>query len=152
MGRPRPRNVGIVEGAVVRVLAVTGSRDFGVVLKDGFGNERETWPQEQGLMNYTLENAPPFDLLVAGDADGADAFCLLWAKLNRVNHACCYADWTEYGNAAGPIRNRFMLENFKPFLLYAFPGGRGTANCVKTAKQLGIEVVHLTTESQGAQK
>lgn len=50
------------------------------------------------------------------------------------------ADWRLDGKAAGPIRNRRMLEEFKPDIVLAFPGGRGTASCVAIALELGITV------------
>jgi ABC-type Fe3+-hydroxamate transport system substrate-binding protein len=46
----------------------------------------------------------------------------------------------KYGPSAGPIRNGRMLE-YKPDLVIAFPGGRGTANMVKQARKAGIAVV-----------
>jgi hypothetical protein len=42
------------------------------------------------------------------------------------------ADWKKHGRRAGPIRNREMLEAAD--WLIAFPGGRGTANCVAQAE------------------
>lgn len=53
------------------------------------------------------------------------------------------ADWTRHPRAAGPIRNRMMLRNFAPGVLIAFPGGNGTADCVRAAQQLGICVLDL---------
>jgi len=49
-----------------------------------------------------------------------------------------------HGRAAGPIRNRQMLEEFRPAIVLAFPGGAGTANCVKTARELGILVKEIS--------
>lgn len=54
------------------------------------------------------------------------------------------ANWKDEGLAAGPIRNRKMLEtalnDTNDVILFAFAGGKGTANCVNTAKKLGITV------------
>lgn len=49
------------------------------------------------------------------------------------------ADWERNGRAAGPIRNRQMLDG-KPDLVIAFPGGKGTADMVAEAKRRGIAV------------
>ena len=38
------------------------------------------------------------------------------------------------------IRNRRMLEEGRPDLVIAFPGGKGTANMVRIALQAGIQV------------
>lgn len=47
----------------------------------------------------------------------------------------------QVGSAAGPLRNWMMLEAAD--LLVAFPGGKGTANAVRQAGELGVEVVKL---------
>jgi len=41
---------------------------------------------------------------------------------------------------AGPRRNQIMLDNFRPDLVIAFPGGRGTADMVRRAVAAGVEV------------
>lgn len=51
------------------------------------------------------------------------------------------ADWQRNGPGAGPVRNLAMLLGPpRADMLIAFPGGLGTANCVRTAHRLGIEV------------
>jgi hypothetical protein len=57
------------------------------------------------------------------------------------------ADWETHAKAAGPIRNRRMLEEGKPELVLAFKNGidhtlsrGGTENTVKQAKALGVAV------------
>lgn len=60
--------------------------------------------------------------------------------LPGVKHLPFEADWHTHGRAAGPIRNRRMIEEGKPDLVVAFPGGRGTANMVNQARAAGIEV------------
>ena len=44
------------------------------------------------------------------------------------------------GKAAGPERNRRMLDTFKPDGVIAFPGGRGTADCCRAADERAIPV------------
>lgn len=51
------------------------------------------------------------------------------------------ASWELHGKAAGPIRNRAMLEDDVDVLV-VFPGGTGTANCAKQAKEMGKVVVY----------
>lgn len=50
------------------------------------------------------------------------------------------ADWPKFGTAAGPIRNRRMIDHGKPDLVIAFPGGRGTADMIYRAEKVGIQV------------
>ena len=44
------------------------------------------------------------------------------------------------------MRNREMLERGRPDLVIAFPGGPGTANMVKLAREAGIEVIKVRAE------
>lgn len=56
-----------------------------------------------------------------------------------VNAKVHVADWKMHGKSAGPKRNKAMLEAAgKHSILIAFPGGAGTFNCIRTAKQMGI--------------
>jgi len=50
-------------------------------------------------------------------------------------------EWKRYGPKAGPIRNKQMLDEGRPDLVVAFPGGNGTNDMVKKAKAAGIEVI-----------
>lgn len=55
------------------------------------------------------------------------------------------AEWKNYGRAAGPKRNRKMLLSHPNAIVLAFPGGRGTANCVQQARELGMTVVEIAS-------
>ena len=79
--------------------------------------------------------------LIEGGASGADATAADWALLFNVPSRRFNADWSAHGRAAGPIRNRQMLEEGKPDIVVAFPGGRGTANMIKQARKAGVEVL-----------
>jgi hypothetical protein len=53
------------------------------------------------------------------------------------------ADWKAHGRAAGPIRNQRMIDEHRPELVVAAPGGRGTADMVRRARAAGIEVFEI---------
>ena len=80
------------------------------------------------------------DVVIEGDARGADRIAGYWARKNGVDNLKFRADWKKHGRAAGPIRNRQMLREGKPDLVIAFPGGVGTADMVKIAEAAGVEV------------
>lgn len=83
-----------------------------------------------------------FTALMQGGAPGVDTMARDWAATHpEIERYVCKADWETHGRAAGPIRNAKMLE-WKPDLVVAFPGGKGTANMVKLAKAAGIKVAH----------
>ena len=83
-----------------------------------------------------------FTHVIHGGAPGADSIAGQWAALRGVQEVKCAANWQHFGNSAGPVRNRRMLE-LEPNLVIAFPGGRGTANMVKTAKEANVMVIEI---------
>jgi len=78
-----------------------------------------------------------------GDARGADALVRMWCQTLRIPFKVYVAHWKEYGLAAGPLRNSFMLSQETPDVLIAFPGGAGTDDCVRQAVERGIKVVRV---------
>lgn len=81
--------------------------------------------------------------LMQGGAKGADSLASEWAKTKPgIQRYVCKADWEKHGRAAGPIRNKRMLE-WGPDLVVAFPGGSGTANMVKLATDAGVAVIRF---------
>lgn len=72
---------------------------------------------------------------------GADKLAGEWADEARVEQRPYPAAWKSLGKSAGPIRNQNMLDAEKPDLVLAFPGGRGTADMMKRAKDAGVRVV-----------
>ena len=92
----------------------------------------------------TAHAANPIVLLIHGGASGADALADEWQKQRMVRTRRYNADWLRHGKAAGPIRNQLMLDDGKPDLVIAFPGGRGTADMVRRADAAGVPVVRVT--------
>ncbi|MDE2096518.1 MAG: DUF2493 domain-containing protein [Patescibacteria group bacterium] len=80
--------------------------------------------------------------LINGGATGADALAREWWKSKQWGEPETYrAKWTKYGKPAGPIRNQQMLDEGKPDLVVAFPGGSGTADMIARAKAAGVRVI-----------
>lgn len=90
-----------------------------------------------------LHDEAGIDVLIEGAANGADKLAYLWAKAYRVPIETYEADWENQGSFAGPMRNTRMLNEGKPDLVIAFPGGRGTADMVKKARKAGVEVIEI---------
>lgn len=134
----------------IRVL-VTGGRKYHDAAK-----VREV------LMSYNISE------LCHGDADGADALAGEIAESMGIPVKTYPADWlgpctnmckpghrrvrpglattsrrvqrNDYCPAAGTYRNHDMLEDFRPDLVIAFPGGRGTADMVKQSREARVDV------------
>jgi predicted Rossmann-fold nucleotide-binding protein len=91
----------------------------------------------------SLQHADPFDTIIHGCAPGADRLAHEWATEKGLIVCGFPANWAIYGKAAGPIRNRAMLE-LRPALVVAFPGGQGTADMVAKARASSILVEEVT--------
>ena len=87
-----------------------------------------------------IHEKTPITALIQGGAAGADRCAADSAKELGIKVVTVRADWRTHGKAAGPIRNQRMLDDFKPDLVLAFPGGRGTADMVARAQSAGVEV------------
>lgn len=84
----------------------------------------------------------PDDLLVIhGKARGADTLAGIVARASGVAVHEFPADWTKHGKRAGYVRNQQMLDEGKPDLVVAAPGGRGTDMMVEIAQKAGVAVL-----------
>ena len=125
------------------IALVTGGRDFRD--KDMLFAIMDRIHAERGI-----------DMVVHGDAgryklyarrpialDGADALAGRWADERGIAQVKFPANWNGRGDAAGMIRNRLMLDTIKPDLCIAFPGGRGTSNMMRIAREAGVELIDV---------
>jgi predicted Rossmann-fold nucleotide-binding protein len=81
--------------------------------------------------------------VIAGGARGADTLAADWAKAQGIPCDVYMADWDGLGRKAGPIRNQRMLDEGKPDIVVAFPGGQGTADMMRRARTAGLEVLEI---------
>ena len=82
-------------------------------------------------------------VIVSGGAKGADSLAEKYAADNGIKIKVFPANWNKYGKAAGPIRNKKMLEYISDSgnpLVIAFWNGksRGTKNTIETARKMKI--------------
>ena len=80
-----------------------------------------------------LDMTVGIDVIIHGDARGADRTAGKWADRNNVPVEVYPADWKSLGKKAGPLRNTQMLDEGKPDVCVAFPGGVGTSDMVGKA-------------------
>lgn len=123
-------------------LLITGSRNF--------GNQGSS---DIALMRDSLKDArrrlldAGFDriILVHGAARGADQLAASVGKSMGFVLEAHPAEWSVHGKAAGPIRNKEIVD-LGADLMLAFPRGtsRGTRGCMKLAAEAGIEIVNVT--------
>jgi hypothetical protein len=115
-------------------ILVTGSRNW----------------TDMDLVRRTLEGHTDVTL-IHGDCEGADKLCARAAQDFGFRVLAMPANWKKYGRAAGPIRNREMVEFFvanKGTLMYAFhdnlADSKGTKNCVGYAQSRGIKPIIIS--------
>lgn len=82
-------------------------------------------------------------LVIHGGARGADRLAGLIAASVGIPCEVYEAEWDRYGRSAGHRRNQRMLVEGKPDLVLAAPGGIGTANMVRIAREAGVAVVEM---------
>ncbi len=81
--------------------------------------------------------------IIHGGCTGADSLAAKYAEAYGHTQIVYRANWSEYGKSAGPKRNQLMLDDGKPDLVVAFPGGRGTADMVRRAKKAVVKVIEI---------
>lgn len=136
------------------VIAAGGGRDL-------------AWPHQRVAAELLARSGGRLvHLLLHGGARGADAAIARAAHQLGWSVLVMPAEWRRHGRAAGPIRNRELLElavaraeaHTSPgvstsVLVVAFPGGPGTASLVQQARRLAsrspvpISVVEVSEAS-----
>lgn len=93
----------------------------------------------RAIDNYTGS----IKLVIHGGCRGADRLAGEAAKNRRIPVKVYYANWNQYGRAAGPIRNQQMLDEGCPDEVWAFHSNittsKGTAHMVSIARDIGIK-------------
>ena len=127
---------------------ICGGRSYGRVPPEPFDYERAAAQarHERGrlfvIMRSALERLDVVQFAM-GDATGADALAARWCEDNGIPFRVYPADWHTHGAAAGPIRNKAMLEAESPSCVIAFPGSRGTRSMVALAEKAGVRVIKV---------
>lgn len=98
------------------------------------------------MIEEALKRLPkPPDVVINGGARGADSLARLKAEALGIPVLTYYAQWQTYGRAAGPIRNKQMLDQGKPTHVWAFHDdiehSKGTKDMVTRAREARVPVV-----------
>ncbi|CAM4352371.1 hypothetical protein [Nocardiopsis rhodophaea] len=125
--------------AALRII-VTGGRNY---------NDRDTvhrilaeYPGRHTLVNgacKVIDAHGRYHRPRSNEEPGADRLATEYALGCGWDIAYYPPHWRQYGRAAGPVRNRWMVEDGAD-LVIAFPGGSGTAHLVREAEKAGIPV------------
>lgn len=89
-------------------------------------------------------------IIIHGNCRGADKLAQSVAEMLGLETRIYPANWKKYGRAAGPIRNKAMLDE-NPDLVIAFHDhmgeSKGTKNMLDQAAERGIEWIHISHTS-----
>ena len=113
------------------IAVVAGGREF-----------KPSHPYAWGLRKLLLEHQ--IRIMRHGGCRGADEWCGRVAARLGLEVEVWKAQWEEFGRKAGPWRNRRMIWG-PPLADYCFrlPGGRGTENCVRQAREFDVPVLDV---------
>jgi hypothetical protein len=99
------------------------------------------WSDRRMVRNF-VNDLEPNTIVITGMASGADTDAWICAGDRELQVLEFPAKWKEYGRAAGPIRNRQMLDEGRPTEVHAFHDNllrsKGTANMLKLALKRGL--------------
>lgn len=125
-------------------ILVCGGRDFGVD-PPPWEHNHQAVADRAFLTKYLneIKDKCIVECIIQGGAKGADQLAGLWADYHKIPNLEFRADWDKYGKRAGFIRNQQMLDEAKPTLTIAFPGGTGTADMIRRSKAAGIPVLEI---------
>jgi hypothetical protein len=122
----------------MRVL-VCGGRDL-------YEQDAFEWLRDHAIMALRKANLDPLpraDMIIHGDAKGADKAADRWGRSLGLIVVPCPADWDRWKKRAGPIRNTQMLKRFEPDVTIALPGNTGTGDMITKSLAKGVPVIKV---------
>lgn len=107
-----------------------------------FSGSRD-WKHETSVVEALVNLDPDEWIVVHGAAKGLDKLADEYARAMGFEVESYPAKWAEYGNAAGPIRNRLMLsrENVQLVIAFPMPQSVGTVDMIEIAEAADVPVV-----------
>lgn len=118
-------------------LVITGGRTY------------DKGDQNGRVLRLALAYLKPSLIIQGGCPTGYDHAARVYADGHGIPYVTVHALWRSQGPAAGPKRNALMFQLFKPDRCLAFPGGSGTASCVREAQKAGVPVSYIRPDYRG---
>lgn len=82
----------------------------------------------------SYRNKYGISFIISGGARGTDSLAERYAKENEISYTVFVAEWSKYGNGAGPIRNKKIVENCDVMIAFLAKESKGTKNSIEQAK------------------
>lgn len=99
-------------------VAIVGSRD---------------WPDAWAVIAY-VNSLPEDTIVVSGGAKGVDTIAEKAARKRGLAVEIFMPDWATHGKAAGPIRNKQIIDAADRVVAFSFNNSKGTASSIDLAK------------------
>ena len=105
------------------------------------------WNDEETIEEY-IRTLPSHSIIIHGNCRGADRIAARLGKIQGHKVIPMSAEWNKYGDSAGPIRNKRMLEDGEPDVVVAFHDNismsKGTKNMIEETRKRGIphKIIH----------
>ena len=106
-------------------LAVVGSRGY----------------QDMDEFKSVVDKYTVNSFVSGGCPSGADRLVEIYAKQKKIPITVIPAKWSEFGRAAGPIRNKEIVEIADGMIAFWDNESRGTKSSIDLAKKKGIPVI-----------
>lgn len=108
-------------------VAIVGSRNY---------------PNKLDVLDY-VDALPNGTVVITGGATGVDSWAEEAARDNWLEVVVHLPDWKTHGKAAGPIRNRTIVQDAGRVVAFWDGLSRGTASTIQIARELGkpVEVI-----------
>ncbi len=111
---------------MTKKIAVGGCRDF------------DDCEYIFGCLDEYLSNFNNDDIaFISGHCSGVDAAAEKYAELRGFKTLLFPAEWKKYGKAAGPVRNKQMVEAADAVIAFWDEKSRGTKSLIDLAKKSG---------------
>jgi hypothetical protein len=112
------------------------------------------WNNAEALLDAFVDlKLAPDTVVIHGGANGADKMAGYVAKKLGLTVEVFEADWVRYGRAAGPVRNKAMLDSGIDMVVAFHENieqSKGTKNMMSQARKAGIKV--LLFEGKGVKR
>jgi len=107
-------------------LAVVGSKSF----------------KDYEKLKEVLDEYEDVEEIVSGGAVGADSLAEQYAIEHHIPIKIFYPNWSKYGKAAGPIRNKLIIQRADKVVAFWKTGqeNRGTASSMRYANSMNKDL------------
>jgi hypothetical protein len=88
-----------------------------------------------------IQNKVKIDTIISGCAEGADTLARNYSLKNNICLIEYPAEWLKYGKAAGPIRNKKILNDCDILIAFLSKNSKGTKQIIQEAERRSIRVI-----------